>query len=259
MAIGCVKCRNLKGSWKAHRRWQCKHVTDIIPPSSTATSMYYRVSIERSYCGIRQHSFNTVPQSIPLDHRAAQSWWGEQGANGSTRREMRVYHVSTLTCQVHVKKPLSEVSLEMLRQAARETTGHGMKGDVGLCVELNVRVHSRLYNGCFCILCVYVSTWVIFMQPRSSREASACTCMCRHWFSLYLLCSNNNNSRGTSFTVTTTTPLSSLSEALFFSSPHMIAINSLQRLLDGRLTTFYIVDTLLTRASCSQLQMRDSW
>lgn len=140
-------------------------MTDIIPPSSTATSMYYRVSIERSYCGIRQHSFNTVPQSIPLDHRAAQSWWGEQGANGSTRREMRVYHVSTLTCQVHVKKPLSEVSLEMLRQAARETTGHGMKGDVGLCVELNVRVHS----GLSCRTDVFV-----FCAFMSALELSSC-------------------------------------------------------------------------------------
>lgn len=47
------------------------------------------------------------------------------------------------------------------------------------------------------------------------------------------------------------------SQTLF--SSQMIAINSLQSLLDGRLTTFYIVDTLLTRAACSQLQMKDSW
>lgn len=52
-------------------------------------------------------------------------------------------------------------------------------------------------------------------------------------------------------------PHSSLSEALF--SSQMIAINSFQGLFDGRLTTFYIVDTLLTRAACSQLQMKDSW
>ena len=32
----------------------------------------------------------------------------------------------------------------MLHQAARETTGDGLKGDVGSCVELNVWVQSRL-------------------------------------------------------------------------------------------------------------------
>ena len=38
----------------------------------------------------------------------------------------------------------------------------------------------------------------------------------------------------------------------------MIAINSLLRLRDGGLTAFYFVDTLLTQAACSQLQMKDS-
>ena len=38
----------------------------------------------------------------------------------------------------------------------------------------------------------------------------------------------------------------------------LIAINSLLRLRDGGLTAFYIVDTLLTQAACSQLQMKDS-
>lgn len=82
IAIGCVKCHNLKGSWNAHRRWQCKNVTDLIPPSSTATSMYYQVLIEGSYCGIRQHSFNTVPQSIP--------WITEQHRAGGGSREQMV-------------------------------------------------------------------------------------------------------------------------------------------------------------------------
>lgn len=55
----------------------------------------------------------------------------------------------------------------------------------------------------------------------------------------------------TSFIVTRTPfePVSGL-----FSS-QMIAINSLQSLLDRKLTTFYIVDTLLTQATCSQLQI----
>lgn len=69
------------------------------------------------------------------------------------------------------------------------------------------------------------------------------------------------------FTTTTITqrkylPLSLLLPFQFvrgFFLSQMIAINSLQRLLDGRLTTFYIVDTLLTPAACSQLQMKDSW
>lgn len=54
-----------------------------------------------------------------------------------------------------------------------------------------------------------------------------------------------------------TTPPIPMSETLF--SSQMVAINSLQRLLEGRLTAFYIVDTLLTGAACSQLQMKDSW
>ena len=128
-------------------------MTDIIPSSSssssTATSMYYRVLIERSYCRIRQHSFITVPQSIPWitePHRAgggggAGSKWFDKAGDACLSC---IYSESPLTCQVHVKKPPSEVSLEMLHQAARETTGDGIKGDVGSCVELNVWVQSRL-------------------------------------------------------------------------------------------------------------------
>lgn len=66
------------------------------------------------------HSYNPS-----LDHRED----GRQGANGLTRWGMRVYHVSTwespLTCQVHVKKSLSKVSLEMLCQAALGTWEDG--------------------------------------------------------------------------------------------------------------------------------------
>lgn len=138
MAIGCVKCRNLKGSWKAHRRWQCKHVTDIIPPSSTATSMYYRVSIERSYCGIRQHSFNTVPL-LPPQHRAG-GGSREQMVRQGGRCVSIMYLLSHAKCMSRNRSP---------RSAWR------------CCVKLHGKLQDMEWKGMW----VYVWSWMFGFIP----------------------------------------------------------------------------------------------
>lgn len=83
----------------------------------------------------------------------------------------------------------------------------------------------------------------VMLVACSHKTDNVCLGLCPHTFSPFSPQCCNNNSRPTSFTVTPTPILVRL-RAPF--STQMIAINSLQRLLDGRLTTFYIVDTLLT-------------
>lgn len=124
------------------------------------------------------------------------------------------YHVSylksPLTCQVHVRESLSEVSLKMLCQVALGTReyGHEKKkswyvgyvwsswllnvwDQSGISWRKDVRILSlfaTMHKQGSCCMCMYVSTHTEFsLSPPSS-----------------FLCSNNNNSRGTSFTVTTT-------------------------------------------------------
>lgn len=142
MAIGCVKCRNLKGSWKAHRRWQCKHVTDIIPPSSTATSMYYRVSIERSYCGIRQHSFNTVPQSIP--------WITEQHRAGGGSREQMVRQGGRCVSIMY-----------LLSHAKYMSRNRSPRSAWRCCVKLHGKLQDMEWKGMW----VYVWSWMFGFIP----------------------------------------------------------------------------------------------
>lgn len=94
--------------------------------SSTATLMNCPFIIEWSYTWIRSHGqtlSSTVPQSIP----GSQHRWGRGAREQMVWQGRRCvsYHVSylksPLTCQVHVRESLSEVSLKMLCQVALGT------------------------------------------------------------------------------------------------------------------------------------------
>lgn len=232
--------------------------------------------IEWSYAWIRYES-DTLLHSPTIHPRitAQMGQGGGQGTNGLTRQEMCVLSCILLEVSSHMPSTCQGVALRgQLEDVVSSCAGNpriwpwkkkkrswyvGYVWSSRTSRLLNVwdqsgiswRNDVRILSAC---------TWVAFMQPCTSKEAVACACMCPHiqyFLSVHL---------PLSYAVITITPGEHLSLSLqppFQSeapcSSQMIAINSLQRLLDGRLTTFYVVDTLLTRAACSQLQMKDSW
>lgn len=108
-----------------------------------------------------------------------------------------LYVESPLTCQVHVKK-----SLETM---AWKKEGKSNKGYPGLWVEQshNMSLQFKVLLYCMaaqclgsissrlkdiCILNANICTWINFMQPWTSKEESACACVCPHTFFFLPLC-----------------------------------------------------------------------
>lgn len=186
--------------------------------SSTATLMNCPFIIEWSYAWIRYESDALLHSPTIHPRITAQMGQGGQGTNGLTRQEMCVLSCILLEVSSHMPSTCQGVALRgQLEDVVSSCAGNpriwpwkkkkswyvgyvwsshtswllNVWDQSGIIWRKDVRILSlfaTMHKQGSCCMCMYVSTHTEFsLSPPSS-----------------FLCSNNNNSRGTSFTVTTT-------------------------------------------------------